>query len=63
MQSPLTTANQVVSVKAEVECGCSICPLHGSMLPPVKISSIGLIPKPHQVGKWHLIVVLWNVLG
>ena len=38
--------------KPQVECGRSICPLHDSVLSLVKVvSSIGLIPKPHQVGK------------
>ena len=44
---PLTASNH----------GHLIRPLHGSVLPLVKVSSIGLFPNDtrlgHQVGKWH----------
>ena len=45
-------------IKSEVECGRLVDPVPEDLVPLIKISPIGLIPKPHQVGKWWLIVDL-----
>ena len=43
-------------IQAEVRMGRLVGPLPPCVVPQLKISPIGLIPKPHQVGKWRLIV-------
>ena len=49
-------------IKNEVKCGSLTCSLFDSVLPLVKVSSIGLIPQPHHVGKWHLLFVTFQKL-
>ena len=58
---PSAAANpQIVSdyIEAEVAAGRLVGPLPESMGALVKTSPIGLIPKPHQPGKWRMIVDL-----
>ena len=58
---PSATDNQVLVseyIRSEVECGRLVGPVPEELVPRIKISPIGLIPKPHQVGKWRLIVDL-----
>jgi hypothetical protein len=51
---------QVVAdyISAEVEVGRLVGPLESHVLPLVKTSPIGLVPKSHQVDKWRMIVDL-----
>ena len=58
---PSAMANaQVVAdyIKVEVEVGRLVGPLGERVLPLVKTSPIGLVPKSHQVDKWRMIVDL-----
>ena len=45
-------------IKSEVELGRIVDLLPESLVHLVKVNPIGLIPKPHQVSKWQLIVDL-----
>ena len=45
-------------IKSEVELGRLVGPLPEDQIQLVKVSPIGLIPKPNQVGKWRLIMDL-----
>ena len=58
---PSASANKsLVSeyIKSEVKLGQLVGPIPESLTPLVKVSPIGLIPKPHQVNKWRMIVDL-----
>ena len=50
-------------IRAEVEAGRLLGPLPPHLAPLVQTSPIGLIPKPHQPGKWRLIVDLSSPAG
>jgi hypothetical protein len=45
-------------VRSEVSAGRLVGPLPQALLPFIKISPIGLVPKAHQPGKWRMIVDL-----
>ena len=58
---PSATDNQLLVseyIKSEVECGRLVGPVPEDLVPLIKLSPIGLIPKPRQVVKWQLIVDL-----
>ena len=50
-------------LEEEVILGCIIGPLPPEQIPRVHISSMGVIPKGHQPGKWRLIVDLSSPHG
>ena len=50
-------------IRAEVDAGRLLGPLPPHLARMVQTSSIGLIPKPHQQGKWRLIVNLSSPAG
>lgn len=50
-------------IRAEVEAGRLLGPLPPHLAALVQTSPIGLIPKPHQPGKWRLIVDLSSPAG
>ena len=50
-------------IRAEVDAGRLLGPLPPQLARMVQTSSIGLIPKPHQQGKWRLIVNLSSPAG
>lgn len=45
-------------LQAKLDKGTLLGPIDCSMLPHVHVSKFGIIPKPHQPGKWYLIVDL-----
>lgn len=52
---PPSTLNPMISISVEVSEGHIIGPLSPQWRAMVHISQFGVIPKPHQPGKWHLI--------
>ena len=50
-------------IRDEVEAGCIIGPLPDELKGQVQISCFGVIPKPHQPGKWRLITDLSSPKG
>ena len=50
-------------IRAEVEAGRLLGPLPPHLASLVQTNPIGLIPKPHQPGKWRLIVDLSSPAG
>ena len=58
---PSAAANPALvseSIAAEVAKGRLVGPIPEHLVPLVKISPLGLIPKPHQVNRWRMIVDL-----
>lgn len=58
---PSAAANALVvkdRIRAEVDAGRLVGPLHQSFCPLVHTSPIGLVPKSHQANKWRMIVDL-----
>lgn len=50
-------------IAKEVQAGRLLGPLPGHLVPLCHCRPIGLIPKPHQPGKWRLIVDLSSPAG
>lgn len=58
---PSASANPIVVreyINAEVEAGRLVGPVRESLVPLLKTSPIGLVPKSHQVDRWRMIVDL-----
>ena len=50
-------------INTEVSVGRLVGPIPESTAREVQVNPVGLIPKPHQVGKWRLLVDLLYPLG
>ena len=52
-----------IRIREEVEAGHTIDPLPDELKCEVQISHFGVIPKPHQPGKWRLSTDLFSKEG